>query len=207
MSELQTACGAIQSDFSISAECPWDRLLEYTGVGWSWHQPSGQHTPVFKFTFPDVYLPTMAISQPYDYTGVNNAIRYGYQIFVGPGNYTKSMDYPPFRILASYIKEVVRLRTELRQTIYSGEFLDTVEADVSGAADTGYGVFRNTQTRKRACVLVNYARDGRDVSLAKFAGNSSGAVTIYRPLTQEQHSKLPVSVHLDGERFAVVVEQ
>jgi len=205
--EMQSACGAIQPHFSISAECPWDRLLEYTGVGWSWHQPAGQHVPVFKYTFPELYLPTMAAQQPYDYTAVNNAMRYGYQIFVGPGNYTESMDYGPFRPLANYIKDVIRLRKDLRETIYSGEFLDTLEAKVTGAADTGYGVFRNPATRKRACVVVNYSREPREVSVSGFEGRDRSAVRIYEPAGEPRQATLPTDVRLSGERFAVVAEE
>jgi hypothetical protein len=205
--EMQSACGAIKPGFSISAECPWDRLLEFTGVGWSWHQPAGQHVPVFKYTFPQIYLPTMAAQQPYDYTAVNNAMRYGYQIFVGPGNYTEAMDYPAFQPLANYIKEVVRLRGSLKETIYSGEFLDTLEARVKTDAGAGYGVFRNVRSGKRACVLVNYDRQPRDLSLVGFDGNTGGAVHVYQPFGDPKNLKLPVSVRVPGERFAVVVEE
>ena len=205
--EMQSACGAIQPDFSISAECPWDRLLEYTGVGWSWHQPAGQHVPVFKYTFPELYLPTMAAQQPYDYTAVNNAMRYGYQIFVGPGNYTETMDYKPFQPLAEYVKEVVRLRKELRETIYSGEFLDTLEAAVKGPDDTGYGVFRNMRTGKRACVIVNYDREPREVSFRQFEGKSGGRVRIYQPFSNQREASLPAPIRIGGERFAVVIEE
>jgi hypothetical protein len=205
--EMQSACGAIQPDFSISAECPWDRLLEYTGVGWSWHQPAGQHVPVFKYTFPEVYLPTVAAQQPYDYTAVNNAMRYGYQIFVGPGNYTEAMDFPPFQPLAEYVKEVIGLRKRLHETIYSGEFQDTQGASVTGPEETGYGVFRNPRTGKRACVLVNYDRQARDMSLVRFEGGNGGPVRIYQPFAEPRRATLPAAVHLNGERFAVVAEE
>ena len=205
--EIQTACGGINPDFSISAECPWDRLLPFTGVGWAWHPTGGEHVPVLKYTFPQVYLPTMSVTQPYDYTAVNNALRYGYQIFAGPGNYTEPMDYPPFRPLANYIKEAIRLRQSLKDTIYSGEFLDTLEASVESAGHTGYGVFRNTSTGKRACVLVNYDRDPREVSLKSFDGDTSGAVEVHQPFASPSSRKLPVTLRIPGERFAVVIER
>jgi hypothetical protein len=204
--EMQKACSAVQPDFSISAECPWDRLLEYTGVGWSWHPPAGQHVPVFKYTFPDAYLPTMAAQQPYDYTAVNNAMRYGYQFFIGPGNYTESMEYPPFRALASYIKEAVGLRKELGGTIYSAGFEDTLGATVNTVRETGYGVFRNPHTGKRACVLVNYDRAPREVSVVRFEEGGS-KVRIYQPFAASRQTKLPATVRLAGERFAIVVEE
>lgn len=204
--ETETACRAINPGFAISAECPWDRLFPFTGVGWAWHPTSGQHVPVLKYTFPYVYLPTMAVTQPYDYTPVNNALRYGYQIFVGPGNYVETMDFPPFRPLANYIKEAIRLRQGLKDTIYSGEFLDTLEASVTSAGTVGYGVFRNTSTGKRACVLVNYDREPHEASV-RFDGNTSGAVEVYQPFADASHRQLPVTVRVPGERFAVVREE
>jgi hypothetical protein len=204
--EVQSACGAVNPNFAISAECPWDRLLSITGVGWAWHPTSGEHVPVFKYTFPRVYLPTMSVTQPYDYTAVNNALRYGYQIFVGPGDYTESMDFAPFKDLSNYIREVIRLRESLKDTIYAGEFLDTLEASVKSAGHAGYGVFRNS-SGKRACVLVNYDREPREVTVTGFDGNGRGRVKVYQPFADVGEEKLPATVKLAGERFAVVMEQ
>jgi hypothetical protein len=117
------------------------------------------------------------------------------------------MDYQPFRPLANYIKEVVRLRKELSATIYSGEFLDNLEASISGSGKTGYCVFRNPRSNKRASVIVNYERKAQDVTVTKFEGNSSGSVTVYQPFTPTRHARLPISLRLDGERLAVIVEE
>jgi hypothetical protein len=149
----------------------------------------------------------MVQNQPYDYTAVNNAVRYGYQIFVGPGNYTKSMAYEPFQPLSRYIKEVIRIRRELMATIYRGEFLDTLGARIDGEADTGYCVFRHPQTGKRACVVVNYALAARKSSLAGFDGNPAGNIRIYAPFAATEDGKLPLTLDLPAERFAVVVEE
>jgi hypothetical protein len=117
------------------------------------------------------------------------------------------MDFPPFRPLANYIKEAIRLRQSLKDTIYSGEFLDTLEASVESAGHMGYGVFRNTSTGKRACVLVNYDRDPREVSLKSFEGDRSGAVEVNQPFASPSRRKLPVALRIPGERFAVVIER
>ena len=205
--EIQDACTSINPDFAISAECTWDRLLEYSGVGWSWHWPAGEHDPVFKYTFPHHYLPTFSVCQPYDYTAVNNAIRYGYQVFVGAGNFTESMEYPPFRPLSRYIKEILRIRGILKETIYQGEFLDTLEADVKKDDGVGYSVFRNTRTGKHACVIVNYEDVPRKASLISFQGNEAGAVSAYQPSEEVKSTKLPLSLELPAEGLAVIMEE
>jgi hypothetical protein len=210
--EINEACTAINPQFALSAECTWDRLLEYTGVGWSWHRPAGEHVPVFKYTFPHHYLPTVSAQQPFDYTAVNNAIRYGYQVFVGAGNFTESMEYEPFRPLSRYIKEILRIRGRLKETIYQGEFLDTLEVrfeGIDGKESDGvkYSVFRNPATGKRACVVVNYEDTSEDASLIAFEGNANGSVRIYEPFSEVKSSKLPVSLKMGGERLAIIVEE
>lgn len=204
--EMLAACRAVNPHFALSVECPCDRTLEYTEVGWSWHPVAGDHDPVFKFTFSQ-YLPGLAISQPYDYTAVNNAVRYGYQMLIGPGNYTQSMQYEPFRPLARYIREVLRIRKELEETIYWGEFLDTFEARFEGAEHTRYSVFRNASTGKRAAVLVNLGESARKASLLAFMGNQRGRVRIHAPFTETKTGDLPVVVTIPAERFVIVAEE
>ena len=205
--EIHKACTAINPDFAISTECIWDRLLEYSGVGWSWHWPAGEHVPVFKYTFPHHYLPTVSAQQPFDYTAVNNAVRYGYVIFVGPGNFTESMEYKPFQRLSAYIKEILRIRIPLKETIFQGDFLDTLEVEVKENEKVGYSVFRNTKTGKRAWVVVNYDIVPRETSLLSFQGNTQGTVRVYQPYGEAQNLKLPVSLTLPAERLAIVVEE
>jgi len=204
--EIHQVCSEINKNFAISAECPWDRLLEFSGAGWAWHEVEREHTPVFKYTFPE-YQPTMAANQPFDYTAVNNAVRYGYQILIGPGNYTKSMAYEPFQPLSKYIKEVIRIRQELKDTIYRGELLDKLDVHVEGDADIGYSVFRKPADSKRACILVNYAQTPRKATLDAFDGNGDGKIRVYEPYTETKSGKLPLTFNLPAERFIIVVEE
>lgn len=80
--KLLKACREENEDFCISVEGAWDFMLQYTGVTWAWHQTwDKEHLSVFKYTFPQ-WKPCLAVDQPFDYNVVNNAIRYGCQIFL-----------------------------------------------------------------------------------------------------------------------------
>ena len=56
-------------------------------------------------------------------------------------------------------------------------------------------------------MLVNYDREPRPVTVAGFDGNGSGGVKVYQPFAEAREGKLPATVKLAGERFAVVIEQ
>ncbi len=53
------------------------------------------------------------IASAYDYLGVNNAVREGHTVMVGPMNFCRSIGWKPWEGLADYIKEVKRIRDSL----------------------------------------------------------------------------------------------
>ena len=55
-------------------------------------------------------------------------------------------------------------------------------------------------------MLANHGPNPVQTSV-KFHGNAGGRVAIYRPFEKVQHARLPAKVRVDGERFAVVVEE
>ena len=157
LEEILQACRAINPEFALSTESAWDRTLTYSNVAWAWHDNSSDHVPVLKYTFPE-WFPGLVVPQPFDFTPVNNAVRYGYQIFLGPGNYIApdSMAYPPMRQLSNYVREVLRILESVKDTICFGEFLDTLLVEFEGPEEMRYSMFRNPKTGKRACVVVNF---------------------------------------------------
>jgi hypothetical protein len=206
--EILEACRAVNPGFAISTESAWDRTLAYSTVAWAWHDNAKDHVPVLKYTFPE-WLPGLAVPQPYDYTPVNNAVRYGYQIFVGPGNYVApdSMAFAPMRPLSAYIKEMLRIMEALKDTIHLGEFLHDLQVRCEGPEDTRNSVFRNPKTGKRACVVVNLGEGTREAVVRGFDGNDSGAVRVYQPFEKTRATKLPATVRIPSERLAIVAEE
>jgi hypothetical protein len=207
LDEILKSCQAVNPNFCLSVECAWDRALTSALVSWAWHNNAKDHVPMFKFTFPE-WLPNMPVPQPYDYTAVNNAIRYGYQIFLGPGNYTQAdgMDYAPMKGLSAYVKEIVQMPEGLKEIIYRGELLDTLPLRFEGPKETRHGAFRNPLTGKHACVLVNPGPSPSEISLLALDGNSTGSIFIYQPFEKQGRTSLPAKVRIPSERLAIVAE-
>lgn len=204
--EINAACRAVNPDLRLSIETAWDRVLEYSDVAWAWHATGTDHVPMLKYTFPQ-WEPTIAVCQPFDYTPINNAIRYGYQIFFGPGHWTESMAYEPFKPLAAYGKEIIRLRELLKDDIYHAEFLDTQEVKFGGQPQVRCSCFKNYETGNRACVIVNYGTEESEAAVLGFDGNVGGRVKVYLPYQEPRSASLPAKVTIPAQRLAIVVEE
>ncbi len=207
LEEILQACRAINPEFAISTESAWDRALTYSNVAWAWHDNSSDHVPVFKYTFPE-WFPGLVVPQPFDFTPVNNAVRYGYQIFMGPANYiaADSMAYPPMRRLSEYVREILRMLESLKDTISFGEFLDTQFVEFEGPSEMRYSMFRNPRTGKRACVVVNLGERSQEASIVAFNGNAKGEVIVHQPFSDLRRGSFPIKVVVPSERLAILTE-
>ena len=202
LEETLAACRRIRPDFCLGVESHWDRLLSCCDAWWLWFDD--EHTPVMKYTFPE-FLPTFAVAQPWDFANVNRCIQYGYQILVAPVRYSASMGDEQSRVISTYVREAIRIREELKDTIFFGEFLDDLEVEVRAAKHLHFGVHRNARTGKRACVLVNHGTETLDTRMA-FEGNRNGRVRVFEPFQETKVQDLPVDLSIAGERCAIVVE-
>jgi hypothetical protein len=197
------ACRALRPDFGLSVESHWDRLLSYCDAWWLWHDED--HVPAMKFTFPE-FFPTFTVAQPWDYVNVNRAIQYGYQLLVGPVRYSASLADPQYGLLSAYIRESLRIREELKDTILFGEFLDDRETRVTVAEHLTFKTHRNPATGRRACVLVSHGPTPLRTSVA-FDGNDAGQAEIQQPFAKAQAYTLSSAMEIPPERFLIVVEQ
>jgi len=208
MEETLASCRAYVPDFCLGVESPWDRFLTYCDAWWLWHDML-DHLPVMKYTFPE-FVATFAVVQPWDYNNANNAIRYGYQLIMGPVRYSVSMADKQSQPISTYVAELLRIRAELKDTLYFGDFLDSLEVTVSGDDLLKYNVHRNPKTGKRACVVVNQG----NMPLQAIVAFTSAAVdtkhsplAIYRPFAEVEACDGPVTLTIPGERLAILVEQ
>lgn len=204
LAETLAACRRIVPHFSLSVESSWDRLLAYTDACWDWIDNLDHVSPA-KYAFPE-WLPAFTVVMGRDYNAVNAALRYGYQLLAGPIRYTASLADPQMRTLARYIREALRIRHLLRRTIFLGEFLDTLEAEVEPRAQLRYNTHRDPATGRRACVLANHGLAPLRTTV-RFQGTGSRMAAVYRPFRKVERRRLPVQLVIPGERFAVVVEE
>ena len=206
LGEILAACREVNPEFALSVESVWDRLLEYSDVAWCWHSHAGpEHVPVFKYAFPQ-WWPSMFVCQAYDYNEINNAVRYGYQLYVGPGRYMASMADEQTRPLAEYVREVLRMWDGLRETIIDGEFLDKEGVRVEAPLPVKFSVHRNRRTGQRACVLMN-AGDEAAEARVEFVGGEGKGATVHDPGHEARKAELPSILTVAAERVVVVIEE
>jgi hypothetical protein len=200
LDEILQACRAVNPEFCISIDGVRDRLLQYTDIsGVEMVEPSA-----FKTVFP-FWQATLSVLQGNQFDVVNNALRYGAQLRIAPVNHTASMRHESMKELSAYIKEILRIREELKDTLIWGEFLGTEQTHVQG--EVPYSTFRNPKTGQRACVLVNNGTNTVQSSVSGFEGCDSGTVVIYQPFERPRQATLPVTVHIPANRAAVVAEK
>jgi hypothetical protein len=200
--EVMRECRKRNPDWAMSFECNWDRMLEFGGATW-W---VGNQL-ITRQVFPE-NVETLGLYQAYDYLGVNNAVRDGHVVMVAPQNFTRSLDWAPFRGLADYIKEVKRIRDGLADAVFYGEVLGRSGVTLANPDESGlqYTVFRNRSTGGRVCVLTNSGREDRRVAFTGFEGSAGGRVRVQVPFQPARVMKLPAKVAVPGERIAFVEE-
>ncbi|MCJ8331409.1 MAG: hypothetical protein HRT89_19315 [Lentisphaeria bacterium] len=205
MKESFEACLAVNPDFGISVEGPWDRLLEYSNVSWLW---SGVADPdlssPIKYTFPQ-WLPAQHLVQPFDYLGVNNSVRHGYQLFMGPGQFAESMGDPKMKKLSAYIKEVIRIWEPHKDILFMGEYLDDREVTVEAHETIRWGTHRDPKTGKRGAVLMNFDDCPHEAEFS-FDGNESGDLSIYAPFADMDTASGTVKLTIAPERLVIIIE-
>ncbi len=196
-------CRAIHPDFRISSETNWDRFLSFGAATW-W----AGNMSVARRVFPEL-AETVGLYQPYDYIGVNDAVRQGWVVMVSPFHFNRSMDCEPWRGLAGYIRDVKRIRDELADDVFLGEMLEPGEA-VFGEeplpAGLEHAVYRNLDNGRRACVLTNRAAAPLSATLKAFGDRRGRAVRIWRPGGDPVRADLPATITVESERLVFVVE-
>ncbi len=200
--EVMAACRKHNPDWAMSFECNWDRMLQFTGATW-W---VGNQL-VTRKVFPE-NAEMLLIGSAYDYLGVNNAVREGHVVMLGPYNMCRPLSWKPFEGLADYVKEVKRIRDALADTVFLGEVLGRDGLRINGdpAGGVAYNVFRNRATGKRACILTNSGMEAAKQSIQGFEGNATGEVRVHTPFQRTKVVKLPAEIEIPAERIVFVEE-
>ncbi len=124
---LYAKCRAINPDFCLAGEALQDRLMPYIDV---YYRAAGGFTiSPLRYAFPE-WTACQHIGAPRDFNGVNSAVMLGAVICVEPFTYQGSLAHPLYADLASYIAETEGIRDRLRDTIFTGDYLDMTEAEV-----------------------------------------------------------------------------
>jgi hypothetical protein len=204
--ELSDVCLKINPDFCFSVEGSWDRFLEYTDVIWMWHNAwAYDHTCAIKHTLAQ-WTPCYSITQPNDYTSVNEAIRHGYQLFISPMMITASMNHPKFTKLSKYIAEVNKIRDLTKDIIYNGCYLNENDYNVWISSDyVKYKGFYNPKTGDKGCVITNTDAKTHEFSV-DFLNNNDKSMILYTPFDERKNITANQKCYVPSEKMVVVVE-
>jgi hypothetical protein len=196
-------CREVKPDFSMSFECNWDRMLTHGTATW-W---AGNMT-VARRLFPEL-TETVGHYMPYDFFGINNALREGHVVMLSPHKFNRGMGFAPWRHMSEYVAEAKRIRDEYVDIIFLGERLYGNDVDFGGAQPSGgvqHAVWRDPASGRRAIVLTNTSRDAVPVSVKAFAGVERATVRIVSPFVEPVVVRLPYEVQVPGEQYALVLE-
>jgi hypothetical protein len=200
--EVFAACRKYNPDWAMSFECNWDRLLQFSGATW-WVG----NQRITRAVFPE-NAEMLLIETSCDYLGINNAVRDGHTIMLGPMNMCRSIGWKPWEGLADYIKEVKRIRDTLNDTVYLGEVLGHEGIQFPGGPVPGvaYNIFRNMSTAKRVCILTNATMQPKKQTIAAFEASASGEARVHTPFQPAKVVKLPAEIEVPAERITFVEE-
>ena len=125
---LLKQCREIQPDFAITSEAVSDRYLSYMDV--FYRAATGASVGPMRYLFPE-WTSCIHVSSPFDYAGINSAVRFGCVLQFEPQCYKASPRHPFYREISRYIGEINRLREELKPFIFLARWLDDQGAELT----------------------------------------------------------------------------
>jgi len=130
VAQLWKKCREINPDFCIASEDGHDRLIPYVDIGYRNAHYYG--VSPLRYVFPE-WAGCQHVNKALDFEAINAAVMTGSVICMEPFNYQGSMDHPIYRTLSGYLQEVERIREELQDIIFLGEYCDNLYATVTPA--------------------------------------------------------------------------
>jgi hypothetical protein len=145
----------LNKEFLFAGEACYDWELEAYQL--SYHRSeSKEHIPLSRYMLPDMPFMT-AVTGFNDRNMINQCLMYKYIISYEPYNFKGRLeDYP---LTLDYGKQMDKLRLELREYFWDGEFRDECGAEVitqDGKQHKPYSVFINRKNGKPGLVICNY---------------------------------------------------
>jgi hypothetical protein len=131
---LYKQCKELNPDFNMASEFGHDRLLPYFDVGY--RNAVRNQISTLRYVFPE-WTSCQHVSAPRDFRGINSAVLTGSVICIEPDAYQGSLDQPIYHDLGEYIKEIIRIRTELAEIIFLGDYFDDQGARIEMVTQTG----------------------------------------------------------------------
>ena len=154
---LLVKCREINPDFCLASEAHQDRLLPYVDV--FYRNSNGSSIGPLRYVFPE-WTSCQHISMINSYDDIHGAVLTGSVLCIEPESYETSMAHPLWKETSAYIREVERIRRELLDIVFLGNYYDNLGADITAAdaqADSvvDYRVHGSVDTNRRAITIMN----------------------------------------------------
>ncbi|NLX13076.1 MAG: hypothetical protein GXY44_05390 [Phycisphaerales bacterium] len=204
VARIDRECRAINPEFAISFECVWDRVISYGTATW-W---AGNMSRVRRI-FPEI-TETEGHYWPFDFFGINKALREGWVVMISPHRFNRGMEFRPWRRMSEYIAETKRIRDRYTDIIFLGErrFGDVIAfgEDAPLAEGVEYAVWRDPRGDREAVILTNTGGQDALVKISAIKHRQAGPVRIVRPFREDVVGMLPLTVAVPSEQYALIVE-
>jgi hypothetical protein len=201
VAELYRKARRINPEFCLASEASQDRLLPYVDV--FYRCSSGSGISPLRYVFPE-WTSVQHVSAPRDFRGINGAVLTGSVICMEPRLYQASLADPLYRELARYLAEVERIRRELADVLFLGNYFDTEGAGISEAA-LSYAVHGHTRTNRRAIVVVNDSASPCAYRW-KFTHRQVARAQLHAPFAEVREVKVEDAVTIPAAGLHILVE-
>ncbi len=185
---LLSKCREVQPDFVFASEASSDRFIPFIDL--YYRSADRRGVCPMRYVFPE-WTSCIHVGSPYDFEGVNAAVRFGCVIAVEPMVYKASPKHQYYRKLMAYIKEINRLREELKEDIFLSRWLDDRGAEL---------VWNSRLIKSRGCRTEGNLHNAvlEDTGIAVLA-------TELKPAADNVPLKFSVHERFDNGRRAIVV--
>lgn len=202
LKRISENCRRHSPDFFISVEAAYPFLWPYANAGF-FRLRDWDRSPICRYSFPEIMM-TSCIDQ-FDFQSVNNCLRVGYLMNIEIHNAHGNIRSAPK--LGRYLKEIARIRNELGDYLWNGQFRDTVGANLSGETrDVLFGVHIDRKSSKRAVVLMNTGDREKSVKVILKGKKESKHFRIFRPFEKATSQPSSKRINVKAAGVAVAVE-
>lgn len=198
---LERLSRPVNSEFLFAGEGCYD--WQFAAYHLSYHRSwDKRHVPLSRYMLPQIPLMT-AISGFNDRNMVNQCLLYRYIMSYEPYNFKGHLD--DFPLTMDYGKRMDKLRTELRDYFWDGEFRHEDGATVTsstGEAHHPYAVFISKTEGRPGLAIANYEDEAVTVQVAL-----DGDAELSRSRLVDEDIWRPISggIHIPARSAAVVI--
>jgi len=200
-------CRAINPEFQFASEAHADRFISYVDV--YYRAADNRGISPLRYVFPE-WTSTLHVWTSRDFLGVNMAVLTGAVICIEPELYQNSLAAPQYRELAEYIREVERIRHELADVVFLGDYFDDQLAEVrepgiEKLTNIRFAVHGDRKTKRKAIVVVNRTLKPRRYTWRWLAAGST-RMTLIEPFRAPRTALAGAEVELKAMGLHVLVE-